>query len=120
MSKDLKKPLTALVNNKFKSVFGGEFTNVTRLKEMENPGFQVTEVDADKLMHIALPIGNNVLMGNDVPSFMGTVNEKENRTKISVNCDSKEEADRVFNVLSVGGEVEVPIGDSPYRMDGGF
>lgn len=98
----------------YKSVFGGEFTNVTRLKEMANPNFEVTEVDADKIMHIALPIGNNVLMGNDVPSFMGKVNEKENRSKISVNCDSKEEADRLFSGLSVGGEVEFPIGDSPW------
>jgi PhnB protein len=98
----------------YKSVFGGEFTNVTRLKEMENPGFEVTEIDADKLMHIALPIGNNVLMGNDVPSFLGTVSESENRSKISVNCDSKEEADRIFNGLSEGGSVEFPIVDSPW------
>ncbi len=96
----------------YKSVFGGEFTNVTRLKEMQNPGFEVTDVDADKIMHIALPIGGNTLMGNDVPSFMGTVNENENRSKISVNCSSKEEADRIFNGLSVGGAVEFPIGDS--------
>jgi len=98
----------------YKSVFGGEFTNVTRLKEMENPGFEVTEVDADKLMHISLSIGKNVLMGNDVPSFMGKVNEMENRSKISVNCDSKEEADKIFNGLSVDGTVEFPMGDSPW------
>ena len=98
----------------YKSVFGGEFTNVTHLKEMENPGFEVTEVDADKLMHIALPVGKNILMGNDVPSFMGKVNESENRSKISVNCDSKEEADRIFNGLSAGGTIEFPIGDSPW------
>lgn len=98
----------------YKSVFGGEFTNVTRLKEMASPGFEVTEVDADKIMHIALPIGNNVLMGNDVPSFMGTVNEMENRSKISVNCDSKEEADKIFTSLSEGGAIEFPIGESPW------
>ncbi len=65
-------------------------------------------------MHIALPIGNNILMGNDVPSFMGPTNENENRSKISVNVESKEEADRIFNGLSVGGQIEMPIGDSPW------
>lgn len=98
----------------YKSVFGGEFANVTRFKEMPNPGFEVTEVDADKIMHVALPIGPNVLMGNDVPSFMGKTNENENRSKISINCESKEEADRIFNSLSVGGAVEFPMGDSPW------
>ena len=53
-------------------------------------------------------------MGNDVPSFLGTVNENENRSKISIRTDSKEEADRIFNGLSVGGNVEMPIGDSPW------
>jgi len=65
-------------------------------------------------MHIALPIGKNVLMGNDIPSYMGRVNENENRSKISVLAESREEADRIFNGLSVGGDVEVPIGDSPW------
>lgn len=98
----------------YKSVFGGEFTNVTRFKEMVNPGFEITDAEADKIMHIALPIGTNILMGNDVPSFMGRTNENENRFKISVNCDSKEEADRIFGGLSIGGAIEVPIGDSPW------
>lgn len=98
----------------YKSVFGGEFTRVARFKEMESPEFPVAPSEADKIMHIALPIGNNTLMGNDVPEFMGRTNENENRSKISINCDSKEEADRAFNGLSVGGIVEFPMGDSPW------
>ncbi len=98
----------------YKSVFGGEFSRLARFKEMSIPGFQIAENDANKIMHIALPIGGNTLMGNDVPEHMGRTNENENRSKISVSVDSKEEADRIFTGLSVGGTVEMPIGDSPW------
>jgi PhnB protein len=98
----------------YKSVFGGEFAKVMYLKDMASPEFQVPESEANKIMHIALPIGQNILMGNDVPSFMGTVNENENRSKISISAESREEADALFNGLSVGGQVEFPIGDSPW------
>jgi PhnB protein len=98
----------------YRSVFGGEFTTVARFKDLASPEFQVSEKEANKIIHIALPIGKNVLMGNDVPEIMGRTNENENRSKISVNCESKEEADRVFRGLSVGGKVEFPIGDSPW------
>lgn len=98
----------------YKSVFGGEFSKITRLKDLESPDFPVDEKDANKIMHIALPIGNNTLLANDVPSFMGTVNENENRSKIAVSAESKEEADKLFNGLSAGGTVEMPIQDSPW------
>ncbi|WP_111306831.1 VOC family protein [Confluentibacter sediminis] len=98
----------------YKSVFGGEFAMVMRFKDMPNAGFQVSEKEADKIMHIALPIGNNVLMANDVPEIMGRVNENENRSKIAVSAESREEADSIFKGLSAGGTVEMPIGDSPW------
>jgi PhnB protein len=100
--------------NFYKSVFGGEFSRVARFKDLANPEFPVSANDANKIMHIALPIGDNTLMGNDVPEFMGKTNENENRSKISVNVESREEADRIFNGLSAGGTVEMPIGDSPW------
>jgi PhnB protein len=98
----------------YKSVFGGELTIIMRFKDISNPGFTVTENDANKIMHIALPVGKNVLMANDVPESMGKTNETENRSKISISSESKEEADRLFNGLSAGGQIEVPIGDSPW------
>lgn len=98
----------------YKSVFGGEFTRLVRLKDMASSEFTVSAEDANKIMHIALPIGGNTLMGNDVPSFLGKVNENENRSKISIHADSKEEADRLFNGLSAGGQVEFSMGDSPW------
>jgi PhnB protein len=98
----------------YKSVFGGEFLKIIRFKDISGPEFQVAENEANKIMHIALPIGKNVLMANDVPEFMGRTNENENRSKISLSAESKEEADRLFYGLSAGGNVEAPIGDSPW------
>ena len=98
----------------YKSVFGGEFATIMRFKDISSPEFPVAEKEANKIMHISLPIGKNVLMANDVPESMGKTNENENRSKISINAESKEEADRLFNGLSVGGQIEVPIGDSPW------
>ena len=98
----------------YKSVFGGEFAIIMRFKDISSPGFPVTEKEANKIMHIALPIGKNALMANDVPESMGKTNENENRSKISISAESIEEADRLFNGLSLGGQIEVPIGDSPW------
>ena len=100
--------------NFYKSVFGGEFAKIMRFKDLASPGFPLSESEANKIMHIALPIGNNVLMANDVPEFMGQTNENENRSKIAISAESKEEADKLFNGLSEGGQVEMPIADSPW------
>jgi len=100
--------------NFYKSVFGGEFALIMRFKDMSGPEFPVAENDSNKIMHIALPIGKNVLMANDVPESMGLVNENENRSKISVSTESREEADKIFNGLSAGGNIEVPINESPW------
>lgn len=98
----------------YKSVFGGEFTQVVRFKDLAGPGFTIPEHEANKIMHIALPIGGNLLMGNDVPEHMGRTNENENRSKIVISADSKEEADALFNGLSAGGQVEMPMDNSPW------
>jgi PhnB protein len=99
----------------YKSVFGGEFAMITRFKDMEIDEQAIAEHEAENIMHIALPIGkNNVLMGSDTPEFMGRHNENENRSKISISAESKEEADYLFNGLSAGGQIEMPIADSPW------
>lgn len=100
--------------NFYKSVFGGTFAKIMRFKELAGPGFQIAEHEENKIMHIALPIGENILMGNDVPEILGRVNEKENRSKIAISAASREEADRLFNGLSEGGAIEMPIADSPW------
>ena len=99
----------------YKSVFGGEFAKVIRFKDLASPEFSVAKKEENKIMHIALPIGkNNMLMANDVPEIMGKTNENENRSKIVISAESKEEADTLFNGLSAGGQIEMPIGESPW------
>ena len=98
----------------YKSVFGGEFTIVVRFKDIESPEFPIPENDANKIMRIVLPIGGNTLIANDVPEALGPVNENENRSKISISADSREEADRLFARLSEGGAVEMPLDESPW------
>ena len=98
----------------YKSVFGGEFAKIMRFKDLAGPEFPVAENEANKIMHIALPIGKNVLMANDVPEFMGRTNENENRSKIAISAESKAEADKLFDGLSAGGQIEMPMSDSPW------
>jgi len=101
--------------NFYKSVFGGEFAMIIRFKDMEMAEHPISAEEAGKIMHIALPIGkHSLLMGSDTPAFMGKHNENENRSKISVSAESKDEADHLFNGLSEGGQVEMPIADSPW------
>lgn len=105
----------------YKSVFGGEFVKVVRFKDIASDEFQVPEKEENKIMYIALPIGKDtMLIANDVPEVMGRVSERENRSKILVHTDSKEEADRLFAGLSSGGEVEGAMGDSPWGSYAGM
>jgi PhnB protein len=105
----------------YKSVFSGDFTKIIRFKDLAGDDFPVPENEADKIMTIVLPIGkHNVLMGNDVPEFMGPVNENENRSKISISAESRKEAEKLFNGLSAGGNVEGPIGESPWGTYAGI
>lgn len=96
-----------------RSVFGGEFTKVIRFKDIATEEFPIPENEAHKLMHIALPIGQNVLLANDIMEMMGRVNENENRSKIAITADNKEEALKLFNGLSAGGQVEIPMDENP-------
>ncbi len=105
----------------YKSVFGGEFTKVVRFKDIATAEFPVSQKEENKIMYIALPIGGgNILIANDVPEVLGQVNEHENRSKILVRTESKEEADKIFTGLSEGGEVEGPMGDSPWGSYAGM
>ncbi len=101
--------------NFYKSVFGGEFTNITRFKDIASDEFPVSEKETNKIMNIALRIyKSHVLMGNDVPEIMGRTNENENRSKIMISTESREEADAIFAGLSAGGQIEMPMEDNPW------
>ena len=99
----------------YQSVFGREFTKITRFKDISFPENLIGESEANKIMHIALPIGmHSLLMGSDTPEFLGKQNENEHRSKISVSAESKEEAESIFERLSVNGSIEMPMDFSPW------
>jgi PhnB protein len=100
--------------NFYKSVFGGEFSSVVRFKDMPAAG-PVPPQDSNKLMHIALPIGKgNTLMGTDVLESAGQKLTEGDNFSLSITADSKSDADKIFGGLSAGGNVEVPMSDSPW------
>ncbi|OXA99319.1 VOC family protein [Flavobacterium oncorhynchi] len=96
----------------YKSVFGGEFPYIGKFKDMpaaEDGGCtQVSEKEANRIMHVSLPIGNTILMGSDSTEQSGDVAFGGNFS-VSVNVESTEEADRIFNGLSEGGNVFMPM-----------
>lgn len=101
----------------YKSVFGGEFSVLLRMKDLPgDPNIPVSESEANKIINIGLPIGkSDILMASDVAEqFMEQELITGNRYTISISAESKEEADRLFNGLSEGGKIEMPIAESPW------
>jgi len=95
--------------NFYKSVFGGEFSYISKMGDIHMEGMKVSEEDRNLVMHVSLPIGDDILMGSDVPGQMKSQFKSGNNNYISLMPDSREEADRLFNELSSGGEVEMPM-----------
>lgn len=93
--------------NFYKSVFGGEFAMVMRFKDVP-PEHKMSESEAEKIMHIALPIAQDILMGSDVPEVYGKVNSGTSFS-ISISASSEEEANKFFNGLSAGGQATMPM-----------
>jgi PhnB protein len=94
--------------NFYKSVFGGEFLYMGRFGESEMQG-ELSENEADKIMHVSLPIGDgSILMGSDTPASYGAPT-KGNNIYVSVNVDTVEEANRLYHGLSDGGEILMPL-----------
>ena len=95
--------------NFYKSVFGGEFTNLQRFKDMPQAG-RMSEEDGEKIMHISLPMGkNNILMATDVLLSMGQTMNVGNNFSLCIDTENEDEATRLFNALSVGGKIEMPL-----------
>ncbi len=98
--------------NFYKSVFGGEFVMIQRFKETPEADKLPAE-DQDKIMHIGLPLGNGtVLMGTDALESMGHTVTMGTNFSLSIGADSKEEAEKIFNGLAEGGEIEMPMQDT--------
>jgi PhnB protein len=96
--------------NFYKSVFGGDFQYVGRYNDMPDSEGKNMGLDGDKIMHIALPISKEtVMMGSDVGGEWAEKNTIGNNIQLSVNADSEEEAKRIFQGLSEGGVVKMPL-----------
>src|SRR5438874_1067419 len=87
--------------NFYKSVFGGEFAVIQRFKDIpsDTPGCDsMSEADKEKVMHVALPIGNgNVLMATDALESAGQKLTVGNNISISINAESEEETEKLFS-----------------------
>ena len=97
----------------YKSVFGGEFLVLQRFKDMPDVphSHSMPEEDRDKLMHVALPVGDTVLMGTDALESMGHSVTRGNNISLSVDVESKADADRIYAALGEGGAPEMPMQD---------
>ena len=96
----------------YKTVFQSEFTYIGRFNEMPNENVpQLSDIDGNKIMHVTLPIGATELMGSDTHSQSGDVIIGSN-ISISINAQSREEADRLFNGLSADGILKMPMEDT--------
>ncbi len=96
----------------YKSVFGGEFASATRFKDLPMEGVTIPEADQNKMMHIGLVVSDGAyLMASDALESLGQNLIQGNNVYVSVSPDSREEADKIFNGLSEGGDIEMPIAD---------
>ena len=100
--------------NFYKSVFGGDFPMVGKFGDMPaQEGMPpISDEVKNRIMHMSLPISaETVLMGSDT---MPGIHDHQvgNNISLSINTDSREESDRVFNGLSAGGKVSMPLADT--------
>lgn len=98
--------------NFYKSVFGGEFTTLQRFKDVpKDAGMGELPIEQqDKIMHVSLPIGkNNILMGSDSLGWDGKPLVVGDNFNLSIDAESEEQANELFNKLSEGGHVEMKL-----------
>jgi len=96
----------------YKSIFGGEYKQISRFKDMPPmPGMELPENAMERIMHISLPVSKEtILMGSDANPAFDDVKIGQN-ISMSVGADSQEEADKIFQGLSAGGQITMPIAD---------
>lgn len=92
--------------NFYKSVFGGEFRMIMRMKDAQ--GMTVPKGQEEKIMHIALPLDNGtVLMASD--NCNDAKFKEGNNFYISIHADSVEEGEKLFDALAAGGKADNPF-----------
>jgi PhnB protein len=92
----------------YRAVFGGDFAAVMRFRDFGANPMNIPERELDRIAHIALPVGDRLLMASDVvegwqPLKIG------NNVYITLETDSAEEAERLFGALAQGGQIEMEL-----------
>ncbi len=100
----------------YRTVLGGEISSLVRFKDMPMGEAKIPKADEDKVMHVALPYGGDTLMASDTLESLGQKLVQGNNVYLSVHSDTKAEADRIFQALSAGGRVEMPIADQVWGI----
>ena len=101
--------------NFYKTVFGKEFGDINRFGDMPESadGPKMPESEKNKIMHVTLPISQEtVLMGSDTGGEWAAHFAQGNNISLSVNTDSREEAEHIFHGLSEGGTVTMPLAET--------
>lgn len=96
----------------YRGVFGGEFAMISRFGDLDW-GMPIADSEKLKIMHVALPIGKTVLMGSDVPTSMGPVTSGSSQS-LAIGAETEDEARRLFEGLSAGGTVTMPLDVAPW------
>ncbi|MBV6492922.1 MAG: hypothetical protein LDLANPLL_00927 [Turneriella sp.] len=99
----------------YKSIFKRDFDSLVRFKDMPMPGVTLSQTDEEKIMNIALPIGNHsALMASDALESLGQKVVQGNNFYINLSPETKPEADALFDALSAGGSIEMAMADMPW------
>lgn len=100
----------------YRSVFGGDFGNngISRFGDIPPSDHMppIAEADKNLVMHVELPIlGGHVLMGTDAPESMGFQVMMGNNISINLEPDTRAETQKLFEALSAGGKITMPLQD---------
>lgn len=99
----------------YAAAFGNELENLTRFGDMPMPGSELSPEDAQRIMHVRLPLGGDaMLMGSDVLDGMHGPVVMGSNVYVSLHPSTRDEADRLFAGLAEGGEVEMAMMDAPW------
>ncbi len=105
----------------YKNALGVEFAEGGIMRFGDMPGDQQLPQDVkNRVMHVALPVGDNILMASDTWEGAPTKFVEGTNIYLSLGLDSKEEADRLFGILSEGGKIEMPMSQQFFGYFGSF
>ena len=85
---------------------GGRITMLMRHGEQPGPS-QVPAEWNGKVLHVHMELGGSALLGADIPSY-----QPMRSAYLSLSVDSADEADRIYALLSAGGEIFMPIAET--------